>query len=194
MNKNCQKNNSGFTLIEMIVVVLIIGVLASTAVISLSAMNRGKTSKSAQNLIYAMAQARQDTKTKDGMFRLDIKLEDGKYWAIETDCIISEEPDAEDPTGMKKIVTWNEIRRTEICDGAFEIQYSMNGLNSKNVRYTPIIIMFKQGSGSFWFSDANPDENKIVDTPEFDTIEVIGTDTTKIRIYELTGRSEIVFD
>lgn len=194
MNKNCQKNNSGFTLIEMIVVVLIIGILSSTAVISLAAMGKGKTSKVAQKLVYVMAQTRQDSMTKDGIFRLDIKFDDGKYWAIEYTEVLTQIPDAEEEDGMREVITSTEVRRTEICDDTFEMRYSLNGLNTHYVKYSTLIMMFEKGSGSFWFGAADPDKKKYVDTDEFDTLEVIGTDTSKIRVYELTGRSEIVYD
>lgn len=68
MNKD-----AGYTLIELIVVIMIIGILASGAVVGLSAYYNSQTDSAAQKLILALSETRQESIIRnEGSVRMEL--------------------------------------------------------------------------------------------------------------------------
>ena len=63
-----KKNNRGFSLVEVIVAMLIMSIMASTAVLSYNAVRRRNVQKAAQNLSEALEQARLSALAKNGEY------------------------------------------------------------------------------------------------------------------------------
>ncbi len=63
-----KKNNRGFSLVEVIVAMLIMSIMASTAVISYNVVRRRNVQKAAQNLSEALEQARLSALAKNGEY------------------------------------------------------------------------------------------------------------------------------
>ncbi len=63
-----KKNNRGFSLVEIIVAILIMSVMASTAVLSYNVVRRRNVQKAAQNLSEALEQARLSALAKNGEY------------------------------------------------------------------------------------------------------------------------------
>ena len=73
-----KKNNGGFSLVELIVIVLILGIVAATAIMSLSAMMRANTTKAAKELSAVLDKTRTMTMSQvDGSVALHL-YRDGK--------------------------------------------------------------------------------------------------------------------
>ena len=81
-NRMPQGDNRGLSLIELVVVVMILGIVAATAIMSLTSMMRANTTRAAKILSGMLDKARIEAmvRTEDSTF-LRLYMEDGMYYA-----------------------------------------------------------------------------------------------------------------
>lgn len=171
MQKQRKKmNNGGFTLVEMIVVVLIIGIIATTAVMSFSAVNRAKANGCADRLAKLLDQTRGEAMSRvEGAVSLVISKRDSAYY------------------GTLYINGTTEKNETELGDGSLSIEFYDGGTLVCAVDEThSFTICFQKGSGAFLFRSPAYENNL-----SFSRIVITGSNTRTIEIYEETGRYQM---
>ncbi len=174
MQKQREKlNNCGFTLVEMIVVILIVGIISAGAIISLSTINRAKANGCTEKLVKLLDQTRMDSMSRvDGAVELVISKEGNTYY------------------GTLYVSDGTEKDKVELGDGGLTIEFWRDGdggttgaLVRRIGEGTPFTVKFKKGNGGLSFDTG--------DSPKalpFDRIVITGSNTRTIRVYEETGR------
>lgn len=142
--RNRQPNNRGFSLIELIVVVLILGILAGVATISISQITNSNVTACTRKLSNVLDKARIDTISKVETVTLTVYLEDGNYYARITVQGNPGEPVLLGNTGVS-ITAYSSGTEYKVQDiDGIEIMYAKNSgafiKNSDSIVFDKIII------------------------------------------------------
>ena len=168
-----KNNNKGFSLVELIVMVLILAIVAATAVMSLSAMLRASTTRAAKELSSVLDKARIMSMTQvDGSLALHLYVDDsGQYCAdirpYSADSGVS--GDEADPVVLSK----GSVSMTAWPEGAAAGQA---------VDETGVDIVFSKSSGACAENRAGYRYEKIV---------ISGAKTATVYLVKNTGRNYI---
>ncbi len=127
-------NNNGLSLVELIVVVMILGILSTTAVISISTIARANVSACTSKLSTLLDKTRIDTISKEEVVLLNLYFEDKTYYAM-----IS--------------VNGTESEPVELGSDALTITLTSNAVTDIDLKSAtkaaPVKISFYKGSGAY---------------------------------------------
>lgn len=133
-----QRNkNAGFSLIELIVTVIIMAVLAGSAVIGVSQILRTNVTTSADKIVAALDQARYENLYLEGNVTIKLVYENEHYYAVTF---------WEKENGMTPVT--EERRREEIGDNRISVFAVNSGGSTVDIRTTPVTIAFYKSSGA----------------------------------------------
>ena len=165
MAKKYRDDRRGYTLVELIVTILILGIVASVMVVGISAISGTKENACAERLSRLLDQARLETMSRvDGDVWLELCVRDGSYYGI--------------------LRTAGEVRR-EVELGPQSLRMAVkNGENEVAVisSSASFSIRFSKGSGAFLFGSGYP---------AFTSVQITGNRVREIVIYEETGRNSL---
>lgn len=165
-----KQNNAGFSLVEMIVVVLIMGVLSATVVVGFSFIRSMDASSAGEALLSALNRTKlQTTASASGeTIQLKITQEGNQYYGT-----ILKEKEEEDGSTSVTVVDKMEIGGTGISITAEEADGDRTSIDTS----TPCIITYQKSNGAF------------ASSCEYIKLEVTGSKTKTVRLVKETGRS-----
>jgi len=145
MTERSRKRNTdaGFSLIELIVVVIIMGVLATTSIIGISQVLRTNVSTAAEKLAVAYDRAHYDNFYLDGDVILKLEYADGRYYAV-----VFQEVE------VNGIPEQRELSREEIADNRVTVTAVTSGGTETDVALSPVTIAFYKSSGAMKATEA----------------------------------------
>jgi general secretion pathway protein H len=106
-----RRKNSGFTLIEILVVVAILGMLMSGAVYGLRAVAKSDLRSTSSKLAGAIRYCFDRAITTGSYYRLVLDLDGNKYWAERSDDRMYLSHDKEDSPGHGKAFDWDAVQK-----------------------------------------------------------------------------------
>lgn len=77
----CARNSRGFTLIELAVVIVVLGVMAAIVIPSLNEITGANLKRSARHLTGVIRHLRDEAEAKKEIYRLRFDVPNGRYWA-----------------------------------------------------------------------------------------------------------------
>lgn len=134
--------DAGFSLIELIVVVIIMGVLAGTSIIGISQVLRTNVSTAVGKLAAAYDRAHYDNFYLEGDVILKLEYVDGRYYAAVIQNI--------EVNGIPK---QRELSREEIADNRVTVTAVTSGGTETDIALFPVTIAFYKSSGAMKFTE-----------------------------------------
>ena len=168
-----QLNNKGFSLIELIVIMVIVVIMATAVVVSFVNSSDQKV-KASTTVIYNYL--------RDGLSYSLTKGKDNSYFEITYD-------------GKRYTVADNQGHSEQLKSGVsvtYDIQNGTSGVEITEER--PLMLSFSSANGSFneLFTSLKPDGTPDYTNNYVERINIIGNGYTKtIRLYPKTGEYEI---
>jgi len=133
-----QRNkNAGFSLIELIVTVIIMAVLAGSAMIGMSQILKTNVTTSADKVVAALDQARYENLYVEGSISVKLIYENEQYYVV---TFLKKESGTDTVT--------EERRREEIGDDKISIFAVTAGGTTVDIRSAPVTIAFYKSSGA----------------------------------------------
>ena len=80
-DQELQKDHSGFTLVELAVVIVVLGVMLSLVIPRLGELGEANLKRSARHLTGMIRFLRDDSQAKKAVYRLRFDIQGGHYWA-----------------------------------------------------------------------------------------------------------------
>ena len=159
--KNSKKmNNAGMSLVEIVVVVLIIGILASGAVIGFSFINSRDASNAAEGIMSSLERTKLDTLASKDAVQLELCKEGNHYYGILT-------------RGTGEDI--EEVDKIEIAGNGVSIKVINTDSTSTTIGGSnSAIFKYNKANGAFDCSA--------------ETIEIVGSDTVTVHLVNATGR------
>lgn len=213
MSGELSKNNKGFSLVELIVTVLIVGIISGTAVVSIASIYGAKVDSAAKITGSVLKQARQSAmaltnetfKEKDNL-NSDINVSEVFAYIYKSDgniygdVYLTEHKEIEKADHTKEIqVTYNKILSEKLCNDkitlvfsnhTYSTQYVVNEHDGYGVK-----VYFKKSTGAIagiYISEGYDGTNESFNYAGgemLDTIKLYGTSETKsLIIVPVTGR------
>ena len=139
-----KENNKGFSLVELLVAVAILGIVAVTSSLSFSAVRRADVTKARQTVDSIMSQVRMNNMSKAESEYLYIYLYDDSYYYK----ISNEKKNS--VTAIRAIAEDEEVL---LCDASIEIYYGTESATQLNGSY--FVISYEKSTGAFKCYDSS---------------------------------------
>ena len=180
-------SNAGFSLIEIIVVVLIIAIAAGAAVMSLSAALRVNTTRAATELSSVISEARIEAMSRPaGSVELRVYQSgsDGRFYAD----IVMKKTGKADAAGTSSGGPEKIIESKSVASGAVSLSASDSsaaaGRSAEIKGSSSAVIKFDKSSGRL-------SSFKVGTGSGYDSVVISGAKTSTVRIAKMTGRSYV---
>lgn len=157
--------NQAFTLIEVLVTVIIIGIVSGISLLGFHYMNNINAFKCAKQLSVILDKTRMESMgmVKDSIF-LRVVKDDNSYYSITYRTVTEGE-----------ITTEIELDKVKLGSDALTICYIKDGMEEVVTKGQPLTIQFTKDSGSI--------------KGEISEIKIVGRKTSKILLVKETGRN-----
>lgn len=129
------KNNSGYSLVELIIVLGIIAVLSGLAAVTISSISTARASASKESFNEELSNLQTRTKTQDSQFAIQIEKVDGKYNIVYGKSV--------NGTDFTEDATIDRVILDRVT-----IYYSADASSTGSELSTPAIIKFNKSDGS----------------------------------------------
>lgn len=197
MRSRFLKNNSGFSLIELIVVVLIMGIMSGGAIIAMSTIMSARVSSASSMTMNLLKQGRQKAM---GMVNKTHEVTESGVTKVDTTDIFVEFyiVDKSLYGSVKQMVSGvaEDLLTEKLCSDRVDITFVQDSTPNKwklGSTYSKVKIYFKKGNGSIASIKATGplgDEKILADTIVIDKPDSTDTnDTRTIILVEGTGRA-----
>lgn len=167
-NKDNGKSNQGFSLIEVIVVVLIIGLLSTVTIMSISYAYGSNAKRTADKISSLLDLTRtQSMSMVDGsiLFRLQKDLSGNLYGiTIQT-------------SNHGGVLVEEELAREELCNSVLELFYTSGAVDTKFSSGNYIDLYYKKSSGAF--------------ISNVSQLKLVGSKSATIILVKETGRNYV---
>ena len=180
-------SNAGFSLIEIIVVVLIIAIAAGAAIMSLSAALRANTTRAATELSSVISEARIEAMSRPGgsvELRVYQSGSDGRFYAD----IVMKKTGKADAAGTSSGGSEKIIESKSVASGAVSLSASDSsaaaGRSAEIKGSSSAVIKFDKSSGRL-------SSFKVGTGSGYDSVVISGAKTSTVRIAKMTGRSYV---
>ena len=180
-------SNAGFSLIEIIVVVLIIAIAAGAAIMSLSAALRANTTRAATELSSIISEARIEAMSRPaGSVELRVyqSSSDGRFYAY----IVMKKTGKANAAGTSSGGSEKIIESKSVASGAVSLSASDSGSaagRSAAIKgNSSAVIKFDRSSGRL-------NSFKVGTGSGYDSVVISGAKTSTVRIAKMTGRSYV---
>lgn len=182
-----RRNDRGFSLIEMIVVVLIIAIAAGAAIMSLSVALRANTTRAATELSSVISEARLEAMSRpSGSVELRVyqSSSDGKFYVD----IVMEKAGKANTTGTSSGGSEKLIESKAVASGSVSLSaYDSSAANGRSAEIkgnSSAVIKFDKSSGRLSSFEVGTGSG-------YDSIVISGAKTSTVRIAKMTGRSYV---
>ena len=180
-------SNAGFSLIEIIVVVLIIAIAAGAAIMSLSAALRANTTRAATELSSVISEARIEAMSRPaGSVELRVyqSSSDGRFYAD----IVMKKTGKANAAGTSSGGSEKIIESKSVASGAVSLSASDSssaaGRSAAINGNSSAVIKFDRSSGRLNSFEVGTGSG-------YDSVVISGAKTSTVRIVKMTGRSYV---
>ena len=164
MQKEKRKlNQSGMTLIELVVVILIVGILSAGATVGISYISRMNSTSAGEKLASLLERTRVYTLSANGTVKLVLKEESGTYYGV----LMNGSTEVDKVALGNGSLTLN-VKQAGAADGDPDVVTTISSSTSYEIKYN-------KANGAF--------EEK------YKQIEIVGTETRYVKLVHTTGRS-----